>query len=78
MSLIEALLRFPVQENTVELLLAALASSRRFKISYWDASILEAARLAGCGVVLSEDLSHGRDYAGVVVQNPFSRPPVPH
>lgn len=77
-SLIEALLRFPVQENTVELMLAALASSRRFKISYWDASILEAARLAGCGVVLSEDLSHGQDYAGVAVQNPFARPPVPH
>jgi len=72
-TLIEAFLRFPVQENTVPLMKAALESSVRFKISYWDAAIVEAARLLGCHTVLSEDLAHGRDYAGVVVRNPFRR-----
>jgi predicted nucleic acid-binding protein len=70
-SLIEAFLRFPVQETTLELMQAALASTRRFWISYRDAAIIEAARLAGCRVLLSEDLNNGQDYGGVRVQNPF-------
>lgn len=38
---------------------------------HWDAAILEAARVAGCRTVLSEDLADGRSYGGVVVENPF-------
>jgi predicted nucleic acid-binding protein len=53
-------------------MLAATATRQLYKISYWDAAILEAARALGCEVVLSEDLSDGRDYAGVRVENPFS------
>jgi predicted nucleic acid-binding protein len=50
---------------------AALATRARFRISYWDAAILEAARSLGCAVVLSEDLSDAVDYGGVRVENPF-------
>jgi predicted nucleic acid-binding protein len=69
--LIEAFLRFPIQEIDVGLVLAACAARDRFGISYWDAAIIEAARALGCALVLSEDLSDGRDYSGVGVQNPF-------
>jgi predicted nucleic acid-binding protein len=69
--LVEAFLRFTVVEITTELMLAAMATRRRFGISYWDAAILEAARALGCTVVLSEDLSDGEDYTGVRVENPF-------
>jgi predicted nucleic acid-binding protein len=69
--LVESFLRFPVQEITTGVMLAALATRRRFGISYWDAAILEASRALGCDVVLSEDLSDGEDYAGVRVENPF-------
>ncbi len=69
--LIEAFLRFPVQPITTEVMLAAMATHQRFRISYWDAAILEAGRSLGCDVVLSEDLSDGEDYAGVRVENPF-------
>ena len=72
--LIEAWLRFPVQETTVALMTAAFDASRRFRISYWDAAVIEAARSLGCRTVLSEDLAHGRDYDGVLVENPFRRP----
>jgi predicted nucleic acid-binding protein len=71
--LVESFLRFPVQENTVALMTSAFASSARFRISYWDAAILEAARSLGCKTVLSEDLAHDRDYDGVVVRNPFRK-----
>jgi predicted nucleic acid-binding protein len=69
--LIEAFQRFKVAPVTGDVLRAALAICDRFRISYWDAAILEAARSLGCEVVLSEDLSDTVDYAGVRVENPF-------
>jgi predicted nucleic acid-binding protein len=69
--LVESFLRFFVVEITTNLMLASVATRERFRISYWDAAILEAARSCGCVVVLSEDLSDGQDYAGVRVENPF-------
>ncbi len=69
--LVRSFLRFPVQETTTGIVLAAMTTRQRFGISYWDASILEASRALGCEVVLSEDLSDGADYAGVRVENPF-------
>jgi len=70
-ALIESFLRFPVQETGVALMRAAMATRDRFGLSYWDAAVLEAARSLGCETVLSEDLQHGGDYAGVRVVDPF-------
>jgi len=70
-SLIESFLRYRVQSNTVSIMRAALATRERFQISYWDASVIEAARTLGCDEVLSEDLNDGQSYEGVVVVNPF-------
>lgn len=69
--LVEAWLRFPVHDTTVPIMLAAFATAHVSGISYWDAAVVEAARALGCATVLSEDLSDGRDYAGVHVENPF-------
>jgi predicted nucleic acid-binding protein len=69
--LVESFLLFPVQAMTSALMLAAITTRERFRISYWDAAILEASRALGCDVVLSEDLNHAQDYAGVRVENPF-------
>jgi predicted nucleic acid-binding protein len=69
--LVESFMRFPIATTTAEQMLAAFATRRRFRLSYWDAAILEASRSLGCDVVLSEDLSDGEDYAGVRVENPF-------
>jgi predicted nucleic acid-binding protein len=71
MRLVDSLLGFPVAEVTTGLVIDAMATCRRYRISYWDAAILEAARSLGCEVVLSEDLTDGEDYAGVRVENPF-------
>jgi predicted nucleic acid-binding protein len=69
--LIESWLRFPIQDLTLPLAQAALATVGRFRIYYWDAMIVEAARAMGCKVVLSEDLQHGQSFDGVSVRNPF-------
>ena len=69
--LVESLCRYPVQELTLPIVQAAFATRARWRLSYWDAAILEAARAGGCEVVLSEDLADGEDYDGVRVENPF-------
>ncbi len=68
---IATLERFPVQAISLDLMRAALSTSHRCKVSYWDAAIIEAARALDCDVVLSEDLQHDQDFAGVTVVNPF-------
>jgi len=69
--LIESFRRFPVQDLTTGIMMAALRTRQRFQLSYWDAAIIEASRAMGCTEVLSEDLNDGQDYAGVRVSNPF-------
>lgn len=71
-ALVESFQRFPVQEITLGVMRAAMATSHETRISYWDAAILEAARTLGCQTVLSEDLNDGQDYGGVRVENPFA------
>ncbi len=44
---------------------------RRYRIGYWDAAVLAACERLGARVLYSEDLSHGQDYGGVRVVNPF-------
>jgi predicted nucleic acid-binding protein len=73
--LIESFRRFPVQDITAGVLMAALDARKRFQLSYRDAAIIEAARAMGCAHVLSEDFNDGQDYAGVQVTNPFREPP---
>ena len=69
--LIESFRRFPVQDLTSGIMLAALDARQRFQVSYWDAAIIEASRAIGCTEILSEDLSDSQDYGGVRVVNPF-------
>ena len=71
--LIESFRRFPVQDITSGIMMAALDARQRFQLSYWDAAIIEASRALGCTHVLSEDLSDGQDYGGVQVTNPFAK-----
>ena len=62
----------PVQELTFDRFLAAVSIARRFRLSYWEGTILAAARACDCDVVHSEDLSAGRFYDGMRVINPFA------
>ncbi len=48
--MLERLIVLPVQAVTTALILAAIATSERFRIPYWDGAIIEAARALGCAV----------------------------
>ncbi len=43
----------------------------RYRLSFWDALIVGAAKAAGCRYLLTEDLQTGQDLDGVTVVNPF-------
>ncbi len=47
----------------------------RYKLGFWDALIVAAARQALCGYLLTEDLQAGQEIEGVIVINPFHTPP---
>jgi len=70
-AILETFRNFEIVPITPAIVFASVGLRRRHAISYWDAAILVAARQAGASLVLSEDLAHGRDYEGVVVENPF-------
>ena len=62
---------WPVVDNSLTLLHAALEEQARWQISLWDALILAAARASRATELITEDFNHGQDYGGVRVANPF-------
>ena len=62
----------PVSAVDLALMRHALQLKARYGISYWDAAVIAGARRLGASVLVSEDLSHGQDYGGVRVLNPFA------
>jgi predicted nucleic acid-binding protein len=64
-------LAWNVVTNTGESILQALEVEERYRISFWDALVVQAAEASGAAVLYSEDLSDGQAYCGVLVVNPF-------
>jgi predicted nucleic acid-binding protein len=63
----------PVAVGT-EVLEAGWTVEDRFGLSCWDALVVAAAKIAGCEYVLTEDLQHGAEFAGLRVVDPFRVP----
>jgi predicted nucleic acid-binding protein len=70
-AMVDEMARLPVVPTDSQLVLSAIAGSREWAISLWDALIIRAAEASGCDVVLSEDLTHGARYGSIRVENPF-------
>lgn len=52
-------------------ILAGIDLHRLHGIGFWDGLIIQAARSAGCRILYTEDLQHGRRFDGLEVVNPF-------
>lgn len=57
----------PKPEDVLE----AVALHQAYRISFWDAMIIQSARRLRCTLVWSEDLNNGAIYEGIKVVNPF-------
>ena len=64
---------WPVVETSVSLVLRAIATHRKHRLSFWDAMIVAAAKTAGCFTVLTEDLSHHSRIENILILNPFTK-----
>jgi predicted nucleic acid-binding protein len=70
-------LAWEVVTNSPDSVLRALDIELRFKISFWDALIIDAAEAAGASVLYSEDLSAGQRFGAIRVVNPLLGPAIP-
>jgi predicted nucleic acid-binding protein len=58
--------------NTAESVLQALDIEMRYKTSFWDALIFQAAESSGASILYSEDLATGQRYGTIQVVNPLT------
>lgn len=72
--LVRDYMSWSVVVNTPELIVQALDLEHRFRISFWDALILQAAVHGGATTVYSEDLASGQKYGAIQVINPLIAP----
>jgi predicted nucleic acid-binding protein len=70
--LIQDYSRWTIVTNTAESVIQALDIEFRYKISFWDALIVQAAGSSGAAVLYSEDLADGQTYGSVRVVNQLS------
>jgi predicted nucleic acid-binding protein len=49
----------------------AVSIQERYRLSIWDAMIIQSAVACGCKVIYSEDLNHGQEIEGIKIVNPF-------
>ena len=56
---------------TLDLHAAARVLAEDHRLSFYDALIVASAIEAGCDVLYSEDMQHGRTIGGLTIANPF-------
>ena len=61
-----------VVEIDSSMVLQAISLARAHTLSLWDALIVETAQARGCATLLTEDMQHGRQFGGLVIENPFA------
>src|ERR1700676_1396075 len=69
--LIRDYLSWEIVVNTPEAVLRAFEIEVRYKTSFWDALILQAAEQSGAAVLYSVDLAGKQSYGAVRVVNPL-------
>ena len=76
--LIQDYLSWEIVVNSPASVLQALEIEVRYKTSFWDALVLQAAESVGAAVLYSEDLAAGQKYGPIHVINPLTDPrPLP-
>lgn len=68
---VELIAEFDVVAPDVRDILSAIDLHRLHRFSFWDALILQSAKIAGCSVLFSEDFENDRRIQGFRVVNPF-------
>lgn len=70
-AVVRDLAKLPVIGIDSDRILAAIGRSRRMQLSFWDALIIETALAGGADRLITEDLQHGQNIDGLLIENPF-------
>jgi predicted nucleic acid-binding protein len=70
--LVQDYLSWEIFVNTPASTIQALDIEVRYKISFWDALILQAAESSGVAILYSEDLATGQKYGSIRIVNPLT------
>lgn len=70
--LVQDYLSWEIFVNTPASTIQALDIEVRYKISFWDALILQAAESSGVAILYSEDLATGQRYGSIRIINPLA------
>ena len=54
-----------------DIILKAIETMRRYRLSFWDSLIIQAALRGGATVLYTEDLQHGQVIETLTIENPF-------
>lgn len=68
---LQKLFQLHIASQTADTLFLALRIQTHHSLSHWDSLILASALETECTILYSEDLTHGEDYSGVKIINPF-------
>jgi predicted nucleic acid-binding protein len=71
-SLVQDYLSWDVVVNTSASVLQALDLELRYKVSFWDALVLQAAEASGATILYSEDLAKDQHYGALQIVNPLA------
>jgi len=63
---------WPVELNDPGTVLSASEIEERHMLSFWDAMIVASARNAKAEKILTENLNHGQEIEGILIENPFA------
>jgi predicted nucleic acid-binding protein len=70
--LVQDYLSWEIFVNTPASTIQALDIEVRYKISFWDALILQAAESSGVAILYSEDLAAGQKHGSIRIVNPLT------
>jgi predicted nucleic acid-binding protein len=65
------LAKLPTAQVDAEMILKAIETMRRYRLSFWDSLIVQAALHGGATILYTEDLQHGQVIETLLVENPF-------
>lgn len=77
-SVVRDLSLLPMVAIDTERILGAVQRSRKLRLSFRDALIIETALAGGADRLLSEDMQHGQVIEGLQIENPFLGIPRKH
>lgn len=70
-AIVERLARLQVVGTDTRIVMSAIDLAGERQIAHWDALMIRAAQVAGCGRLLTEDMQDGARFDDLVLENPF-------